>query len=78
MFFKAWPRHRREQIVGWAAGRGGSVHRLLQFVPARDFHVLITHLKVPVMMPIDPNSQKNSFSRDDMEQGRNSASLNVK
>lgn len=59
-------------------GLQGGVTRLMQFVRAEDFNILITHLKVSVIMPIDQNHQKNASSRDDTEQGGNAASLNMK
>lgn len=50
----------------------------MSFVWAKAFNILITHLKVPVITPIDQNHQKNAFSGDNVEQGENATFLNVK
>lgn len=65
-------------IARWVTAWMWSMHRLTSFVGAKDFNILITHLKVSVIMPIDPTHQKNAFSRDNMEQGENAPSLKVK
>lgn len=65
-------------VQGGVTAQTWSARRLMPFVWTKDFNILITHLKVSVIMPIDQNHQKNAFPRDNVEQGGNATSLKVK
>lgn len=47
-----------------------ALHTLMQFVPAKDLNVLITHLKVSVMMPIDQKPPEKKCLSQGMTRGK--------